>query len=64
MDVRINQVSSSVNVTDSGSLLSPQVMNQLLRALREQIRDELERERRIEAERRLRQGVTSRDEDE
>jgi hypothetical protein len=63
MDVRINQVSSSVNVTDSQSMLSPQVMNQLLRVLREQIREELEREQRIEAERRLRQGVSSRDED-
>ncbi len=58
MDVRINEVSSRVNVTDSQAMLSPQVIQQLLRLARESIRDELEHDRRVEAERRLQQGVS------
>ena len=58
MDVRINEVSSRVNVTDSQAMLSPQVIQQLLRLARESVRDELEHDRRVEAERSLQQGVS------
>ncbi len=58
MDVRINEVSSRVNVTDSQAMLSPQVIQQILRLAREHIREELDHDRRVEAERRLQQGVS------
>ncbi len=61
MDVRINEVSSRVNVTDSQAMLSPQVIEQILRLAREHIREEVDHDRRVEAERRLQQGVSATD---
>lgn len=58
MDVHINEVSSCVNVTDSQALLSPQVIQQILRLAREHIRAEIDHDRRVESERRLQQGVS------
>ncbi len=58
MDVHINEVSSRVNVTDSQAMLSPQVIQQILRLAREHIREELDHQRRVDAERRLQQGVS------
>jgi hypothetical protein len=63
MPVHINQMSSSINVTDSQAFASPQIMEQILRMATEHMREEMARERRSEAERRLRQGVSSEDED-
>jgi hypothetical protein len=57
MDVRINEVQSNVNVGDSRSLMDPHVMREVVRACVKAVKEELERDRRLEKERQL----TSRD---
>jgi hypothetical protein len=53
MDVRINEVQSRVQVSDSQSLLDPRVMRELVRACVKAVKEELERDKRLENERRL-----------
>jgi hypothetical protein len=53
MDVRINEVQSRVQVGDSQSLLDPRVMRELVRACVKAVKEELERDKRLEGERRL-----------
>lgn len=57
MDFRINNVSSSVHVGDSQSLMDPHVMREVVRACVKAVKEELERDKRLEKERQL----TSRD---
>jgi hypothetical protein len=52
MDVRINQVTSNVHVGDNQSLLSPEVMDEIVRTVLERLRQE-------EAEREARQNDRS-----
>jgi predicted proteasome-type protease len=59
MDVRINEVQSRVQVGDSQSLLDPRVMRELVRACVKAVKEELERDKRLENERRLRFGCSS-----
>jgi hypothetical protein len=59
MDVRINQLTSTVHTTDSGVLLSPELMRQLRLIIQDQVREELDRQRRLHHESALRQGVIS-----
>jgi hypothetical protein len=59
MDVRINEVQSRVQVGDSQSLLDPRVMRELVRACVKAVKEELERDKRLENERRLRSGGSS-----
>jgi hypothetical protein len=59
MDVRINEVQSNVNVGNSQSLMDPHVMREIVRACVKAVKEELEREKRLEKERRL----SSRDSD-
>jgi hypothetical protein len=59
MDVRINEVQSRVQVGDSQSLLDPRVMRELVRACVKAVKEELERDKRLENERRLRSGCSS-----
>ena len=53
MDVRINEVQSRVQVGDSQSLLDPRVMREVVRACVKAVKEELERDKRLEGERRL-----------
>jgi hypothetical protein len=53
MDVRINEVQSRVQVGDSQSLLDPRVMKELVRACVKAVKEELERDKRLDGERRL-----------
>jgi hypothetical protein len=53
MDFRINNVSSNVRVGDSQSLMDPQVMREVVRACVKAVKEELERDKRLERERRL-----------
>lgn len=47
MDVRINQVTSNVHVGDNQSLLSPEVMEEIVRTVLQRLRqEEAEREAR------------------
>jgi hypothetical protein len=59
MDVRINEVQSRVQVGDSQSLLDPRVMRELVRACVKAVKEELERDKRLENERRLTSGSSS-----
>ena len=56
MDVRINEVQSRVQVGDSQTSLDPRVMRELVRACVKAVKEEQEREKRIEKERRLTSG--------
>jgi hypothetical protein len=53
MDVRINEVQSRVQVGDSQALLDPRVMKELVRACVKAVKEELERDKRLDKERRL-----------
>jgi hypothetical protein len=56
-EMHIGAVNSTVRATDPQGLLSPQVLDQIVRAVLARLRDEQERQMRAEADRRLRQGV-------
>jgi hypothetical protein len=53
VDVRINEVQSRVETTDSQSLLDPRVMQEIVRHCVRAVKDELARDKRIREELRL-----------
>ena len=53
MDVRINEVQSQVQVGDSRAPLDPQVMREIVRACVKATKEALERDKRMDSERRL-----------
>lgn len=57
MEINIGQVNSTVRATDSASLLSPEVMERIVHAVLERVRQEEGHRERSEAERRLSPGV-------
>jgi hypothetical protein len=57
MDVNIGEMNSTVRATDTQSLLSPQLLNQIVKAVLERMRAEQERERRIADERSIRSNA-------
>ena len=57
MEVNIGEVNSTVRTTDQASLLSPEVMERIVRAVLERMREEESHRRRVESERRLTPGV-------
>lgn len=61
MDVRINEVQSTVRMTDSQSLLDPRVLNEIVRACMKAIKEEQTREKHLAAERNLSAGVSAGD---
>jgi hypothetical protein len=61
MDVRINEVQSRVQATDSKALLDPRVMAQIVRACVRAVKEDQAREKRMAEERRLTSGVSSDD---
>jgi predicted proteasome-type protease len=50
MDVRINEVQSRVQTTDSQSLLDPRTMQEIVRACVRAVKEELTRDKRIKEE--------------
>lgn len=60
MDVNIGEMSSTVRVTDEQTLLSPRVMEQIIRKVLHRLKDEEDRARPLEEERELRPSVSSR----
>ena len=54
MDVHVDQVTSNVQVTNSQSLLNPDILNKIIRLATEQLRKEEAYEKRFAEERRLR----------
>jgi hypothetical protein len=59
MDVRINEVQSRVQVGDSQTFLDPRVMRELVRACVKAVKEEQERDKRLEKERRLTSNSSS-----
>jgi hypothetical protein len=56
MDVRINEVQSRVETTDSQSLLDPRIMREIVRACVKAVKEEQARDRRIKEEHSLTSG--------
>jgi hypothetical protein len=61
MDVRINEIQSRVQAMDSQSLLDPRVLQQIIRACVQAIKDDQTREKQMNEERSLTPGNTSDD---
>jgi hypothetical protein len=59
MEVNIGEVNSTVRATDSGSLLSAETLERIVRAVMERLREEEGHRQRAEAERRLTAGITA-----
>lgn len=57
MEVNIGEVNSTVRTMDSASLLSPEVMERIVRVALERLREEEGHRQRSEAERRLAPGI-------
>lgn len=57
MDVHIGEINSTVRATDAQALLSPQVLNQIVKIVLERMREEQAHEKRVTDEHRLRSGV-------
>ncbi len=59
MDVHIGEMNSTVRATDSQTLLSPQLLNQIVKAVLERLREEQAHEQRVISERSIRSSVLS-----
>jgi hypothetical protein len=57
MDVHIGEMNSTVRATDTQSLLSPQLLNQIVKVVLERMREEQAREQRIADERSIRSSA-------
>jgi hypothetical protein len=57
MDVHIGEVNSTVHATDAEALLSPQILERIVKVVLERMREEHAHEQRVLAERRLRPNV-------
>lgn len=58
MEVNIGEVNSTVRATDSASLLSPEVMERIVRAVMTRVHEEKEHNERVQSERRLGRSAT------
>lgn len=61
VDMRINEVHSRVQTTDSKALLDPRVMREIVEACVRAVKEDQAREKRLEGDRRLTSGVSSDD---
>lgn len=52
-DVRINEVTTSVNVTDASALLSPQILERIVQAVIQRLEEQRRSEREAEKDRSL-----------
>ena len=60
MDVQIGEVNTTLRMMDSQTLLSPQLMEQIVRTVMLRLRDEQERTRALEEGRSLRPAASAR----
>jgi hypothetical protein len=58
MDVQINELQSTVRAVDSDSLLSPQTMEKIIRAVLAAVNDQESHRQRVRAEQRITNGVS------
>lgn len=61
MDIRINEVNSQVQTVDSKALLDPQVMRQIVNACMKAIRENQDRQKKLNDDRALTDGASSND---
>ena len=61
MDVHVGEMNSTVRATDSQALLSPQILEQIVRLVLQRVREEESHGERVEEERRLRPRVSARE---
>jgi hypothetical protein len=59
MNVEISEVQSTVRAVDSGTLLSPRIIEQIVAAVARVLHDGQERDKRVDAERRITGGVSA-----
>jgi hypothetical protein len=58
VEVNIGEVNSTVRTTDSASLLSPEMMERIVRAVMARVRDEDQHRNQVDSERRLGASVS------
>ena len=58
MDVHVGEMNSTVRMTDSQSMLSPEVFERIVAAVLERVRDSQAHEQRVASERRVRPGAS------
>ena len=58
MEVNIGEVNSTVRTTDSASLLSPEMMERIVRAVMARVREEDQHRNQVDSERRLGASVS------
>jgi hypothetical protein len=58
MEVNIGEVHSTVRASDSAALLSPEVLERIVRAVLVRLREEEQHHKQAESERRLNPGAT------
>jgi hypothetical protein len=61
MDIRINEVNSRIQATDSKALLDPRIMREIVRACVQAVKEDQAREKRLADDRRLTSGVSADD---
>jgi hypothetical protein len=59
MDVDIGEIASTVRTVDGSSLLSPEVMERIVRAVLQAVDEKQARDARVRAERRITDGVSA-----
>ena len=59
MDIHIGEMNSTVRATDTQALLSPQLLNQIVKVVLERLREEQAHEQRVANERSIRSSVLS-----
>lgn len=60
MDVEIGEMTSTVRVTDSQSLINPQVLERIVRLVLERLNEANAHSERVQDEREMRPGVSAR----
>ena len=61
MDVIINEMTSTVRAMDSQSMLSPQVVEHLVKTMLARMKEHQRHEQSVEEERKMRPSMTSRE---
>jgi len=59
MDVEIGEVASNVRTVDGSSLLAPELMERIVRAVLQALEEKQARDARVRAERRITDGVSA-----
>jgi hypothetical protein len=57
MEVNINEIASTVRVVDGNGLLSPQVMEKIVRTVLQALREQEEHRARVRSEQKITRGV-------